>query len=99
MIIVTRQCVASKDHVPRSKVKVMADTSSLGIQNRVQPITSFQTLVGFENYLAEMIITTRQCVVYKNHVARSKVKVTVHTHSLYIGISCSAHNFILHGWI
>ena len=45
----------------------------------VSSITSFQKLVGFENYLAEMIIMTRQCVVCKNHVARSKVKVTVHT--------------------
>ena len=26
-------------------------------------------------------------------------KVTVHTHSLCIGISCPAHNFILHGGI
>ena len=65
----------------------------------VQPVTSFQTLVGFENCLAEMIITTRQCVVCKNHVARSKIKVTVHTHSLCKGISCSAHNFILHDGI
>ena len=51
----------------------------------------------FENYLAEMIITTRRCVVFKNHVARSKVKVTVKTYSLCIGISSSAHNFIWHG--
>ena len=35
------------------------------------------------------------CVVCKDHVAWSKVKVTVHTHILCIGISCSAHNFIL----
>ena len=34
-------------------------------------------MVGFENYMAEMIITTKQCVECKNHVARSKVKVTV----------------------
>ena len=46
-----------------------------------------------------MIIVTSRCVMYKNYVARSKVKVTVHTHSLCIGISCSAHNFILHGGI
>ena len=36
-------------------------------------------LVGFENYLAEMIITTRRCVACKNHFARSKVRVTVGT--------------------
>ena len=44
-----------------------------------------------------MIITTRQCVVCKYYVAESKIKVTAHTYSLCIGISCSAHNFIQHG--
>ena len=68
-------------------------------QNHVQPLTSFQKSVGFENYLAQMIITISQCVVSKNHVARSKVKVTVHTYSLCIGISCSAHNVIQYGGI
>ena len=62
-------------------------------------LTSFQKLVGFENYFAEMIITTRQCVVYENHVAHSNVKVPVHTHILCIGLSCAAHNFILRGGI
>ena len=36
-------------------------------------------IVGFENNLAQMIIMTRRCVANKNHVARSKVKVTVCT--------------------
>ena len=36
-----------------------------------------------------MLITTRRYVVCKNHVAGLKVKVTIHTHSLCIGISCS----------
>ena len=34
---------------------------------------------GFENNLAQMIVMTRRCVANKNHVTRSKVKVTVHT--------------------
>ena len=34
---------------------------------------------GFENNLAQIILMTRQCVANKNHVARSKVKVTVRT--------------------
>ena len=55
--------------------------------------------MGFENYLAKMIITTRPCVVCKNYVARSKDRVTVHTYSLFIRISCSVHNFIRHGGI
>ena len=36
-------------------------------------------MMGFKNHLAQMIIKTRQCVACKNHVARSKVKVTVGT--------------------
>ena len=51
-------------------------------------------MVGFENYLAEMIIKTRQCVLCKNGVARPKVKVTVGTLSLCILESCPTHNFI-----
>ena len=31
-------------------------------------------MVGFENYLAEMIVTTRRCVAFKNHNARPKVR-------------------------
>ena len=62
-------------------------------QIHVQPITS-SCMVGFENYLAEMIIMTRQCVLYKNHVARSKVKVTASTLSLCIPESCPTHKFI-----
>ena len=42
------------------------------IQNRVWPITSSH-MVGFEKNLAQMIIMN------KNHIPRSKVKVTVHT--------------------
>ena len=58
-----------------------------------------QKLVGFENYLAQMIIETRQCVLCKNHVATSKIKFTVCTYSLCIGVnetySCPAHNFVV----
>ena len=67
-------------------------------QIHVGPITS-SCMMGFENYLAEIIIMTRRYVMCKNHVTRSKVKVTVHTYSLCIGILCSAHNFIQHGGI
>ena len=51
-------------------------------QIRVRPITSL-FMVGFTNHLAQMIIKTRQCVSHKNHVARSKVKVTVGTSGFY----------------
>ena len=48
-----------------------------------------------------MIIMTRQCVACKNHIARSDVKVTVHTKILCICFSDSwlfpAHNFVMHG--
>ena len=44
--------------------------------------------VRFNNYLAQMIIETRRCVACKNHVARSKVKVTVHTLTVCAWASC-----------
>ena len=77
----------------------MADTFSLGIPESC-PTHNFIPKIEsgrFENYLAEMITTTRRCDLCKNHVARSKVKITVHNYSLCIGISCIAYNFILHG--
>ena len=81
------------------KVKVTAGSLILLIPE-LCPIHNFTwNLVRFENYLAQMIITTKQCVTCKNHVARSEVKVTVHTYSLYIGILYSAHYFIIHGGI
>ena len=44
---------------------------------RVRPITLYcmVTMVGFENYLAEMIIMTRQCVACKNLHAKSDVNM------------------------
>ena len=36
-------------------------------------------MVGFENNLVHMIIMTKQCVMNKNHVVKSKVYVTVCT--------------------
>ena len=47
-------------------------------KNHVQPIT-LSSMVEFKNNFAQMIIMTRLCVTNKNHVARSKVKVTVST--------------------
>ena len=46
-----------------------------------------------------MIIKPRQCVLCKSHVATSKVKFTVRTFSLCIGLnetySCPAYNFVV----
>ena len=42
---------------------------------------------GIENNLAQMIIMTRRCVANKNHVARSKVMVTVRNYTLCINLS------------
>ena len=46
-----------------------------------------------------MIIKTRHCVLCKRHVTTSKVKFTVRTYSLCIGLneaySFSAHNFVV----
>ena len=56
-------------------------------------------MVGIENYLAQIIIKTRQCILCKNHVATSKVEFTVRTYSLCIGLNetylCFAHNFVV----
>ena len=73
MSIMTRQYVANKNHVARSKAKVTVCTKTLCIDSvkpvRVRPIKML-CIVGFENNLAQIIIMTRQCVVKKNHVAR-----------------------------
>ena len=42
---------------------------------------------GFENNLEQMIIMTKQCVINKNHVVRSKVYVTVRTETFCIDFS------------
>ena len=41
------------------------------------PTHKLLCMVGFKNNWAQMIIKTRRCVVCKNHVPSSKVKVTV----------------------
>ena len=56
-------------------------------------------MVGLDNYLAQMIIKTKECVLCKNHVCMSKVKFTVRTYSFCIGLnetySCLDHNFVV----
>ena len=55
-------------------------------------------MVGFGKNLIQMIINTKQYVLCKKRVATSKVKFTVHTYSLCIGLnetySCPAHDFV-----
>ena len=64
-------------------------------QNLVRLIT-LSCMVGFENNFM-----TRGCLPCKNHIARSKIKVTVCSCTLCIGFSeicfCLAQNFVLHG--
>ena len=98
IFIMTRQCVACKKMLLGQRSRSQLALKVCAFQTLVRPITS-SCMVGLKNYLAEMIITTKQCVACKNHVAGSKVNVTVHTYSLCIGISCSAHNFIWHDGI
>ena len=68
------------------------------LASHAQPII-LSCMVGFENYLAQIIIKPRQCVLCKNHVATSKVSFTVRTYSLCIGLNetylCPAHNFVV----
>ena len=98
MIITTRQYVSCKNMLLGQRSRSQPALKVCAFRIHVRPITSLY-MVGLENYMAEMIIMTRECVAWKKHVAGSKVKVTVHTCSLCIGISCSAHNFIRHGEI
>ena len=60
-------------------------------------------MVGSKNNLAQMVIMTRRYVANKNHVPRSKIKVTVRTSTLFIGFSetCSypSHKFVVHSGI
>ena len=96
MIITTRRCVSCKKHIAKSLGKVTVGTYRRCIHIRVLPITS-SCMVGFENYMSQMIITTRRCVACKNHVARSKKNnVTVSMLSLRVPESCPTLNFIVH---
>ena len=93
MIITTRQYVACKNMSPGQRSRSQPALKIHAFQIHVRTITS-SCMVGFGNFWAEMIITTGQYVVCKNHVARSKVKVTASTLSLCIPDSCPIDNFI-----
>ena len=62
---------------------------------------SSSCMVRYEIYLAQIIIMTRKCVVCKNHVASSMVKLTLQHlnfgHQFCGAYSCPAHSFVLHG--
>ena len=75
MIILTRQYVACKNILLGKRSRSQPALKVCAFQIHVRPLTS-SCMVGCENYLAEMILTTRRCFICKNHIARSKVKVT-----------------------
>ena len=54
-------------------------------------------MVGFINSVAQIIIKIRWCVACKNHVARSKVKVTVSTSS-FLGSKIVYDPLLHHAW-
>ena len=93
MIITTRHYVKCKDMSLGQRSRSQPALKNRAIQIHVRPITS-SSIVGFENYLAEMSIVTRQCVACKNHIPRLKVKVTADTLSLGIPESCPTDYFI-----
>ena len=86
IIIMTRQCVANKNHVAGSKVKVNGQRHSLHLNFvrrpvkpvHIRPITLL-CMVGYKNNFAQIIIMIRRSVANKNHVDRLTVKVTVCT--------------------
>ena len=63
----------------QSALKLCADASLKLVH--VRTIT-LSCMVGFENNLVQMVILTKQCVMNKNHVARSIIYVTVCTQTL-----------------
>ena len=65
MIIMTRQCVGCKTISLGQRSRSQSALTVCAIQNHVPPITS-SCMVGFENYLAEMIFTTKQYAMCKN---------------------------------
>ena len=80
--IIWHQLSSQQDDVSHTRTMLLGQRSRSQLavkvcmfQNHVRPISS-SCMVGFKNYLAQMIITTRQCVMCKNRVARSKFKVT-----------------------
>ena len=95
----TRWCVGGKNHVARSEGQRSRSQSALKVcafKNCVQPITS-SYMVGFKNYLAEMIILTRQCVACKNMLlgqGHSRHLKFVHSRFMCVPDSCPTHNFI-----
>ena len=88
MIITTRRCIACKNHIVRSKMKVTVGTLSLCISKSCPTHKLIPKIGGIWKLF-----------VRNDHHNKSKIKVTVHTYSLCKGISCSAHNFIRHGGI
>ena len=61
MIIMTRQCVVCKNMLLGQMSRLQQALKDFAFQIHVGPVTS-SCMMSFENYLAKMIITTRQCV-------------------------------------
>ena len=97
MIITTRQYVVCNDMSLGQRSRLRLALKVCAFQNHVQPITS-SCMVGFINYSAEMIITTRQYVVCNDMSLgqRSRLRLAL---SLCIPDSCPTHNFILRSGI
>ena len=78
MFTIIGQCVARKNYVNISKVKVTlwVQRSKMAINELVRAIT-MSFIKGFWNHLAHMFTIIGQCVARKNYVNISKVKVTL----------------------
>ena len=64
VIIMTRGCVANKNHVACSKVKVIDHTQTLSIgynKNLLYPALS--CMVGFQNYMARHLLYARNMLL------------------------------------
>ena len=102
IIIMTRQCVACKNHVATPKVKVTVNTLTLCIgfskTCTVRPITLY-CMVEFERYIY-LAYNADKIVCRKNPAARPKVNVTVRTLPVCEGSGetclCPARYFVLH---
>ena len=78
MFTIMRRCVMRKNRLARSKVKVILQGQMSKIdQNQLVRTITLSLVEGISNNLAQMLTIMSRCVMRKNRLARSKVKVTL----------------------
>ncbi len=109
MFTIIGRCVARKNYVYISKVKVIlkVQRSKMAINELVRAVTML-IIVRILNHLAHLFTIIGRCVARKNYVDISKVKVTLgvqrsnacpgHNFAIYREILSSFGKFVYHHW-